>query len=128
MSWRFEDLNAVLEFDASDDLGQLVFALHPAADFETRRPRHRDGLARPPRLRRRLPGRYFDPLRRGSADAHRAIINGAAIAPDNPSRKSPAPTPETNNQRRNRRSESSRAHQDSVAVHSRSGFVLNKGG
>jgi len=91
-------------------------------------PRRRARRSHPPVAADGLPARYSDPPRRGSADAHRAIINEAAIAPDNPSRKSPAPTPETNNQRRNRRSESSRAHQASVAVRSRSGFVLNKGG
>jgi len=33
MSWHLDDLDAVLEFDASDDLGQLVFALQAAPGF-----------------------------------------------------------------------------------------------
>ena len=33
MSWHLDDLDAVLEFDASDDLRQLVFALQAAPGF-----------------------------------------------------------------------------------------------
>ena len=33
MSWHLDDLDAVLEFDASDDLRQLVFALQAAPCF-----------------------------------------------------------------------------------------------
>ena len=36
MSRRFDDLDAILEFDASDDLGQLVFALQAPPCFRGR--------------------------------------------------------------------------------------------
>jgi hypothetical protein len=54
---------------------------HPPADFETRCPRHRDRIARPPRLCRRLPGRHFDPRHCRGADARRAVSDGAVGAP-----------------------------------------------
>ena len=33
MSRHFDDLDAVLEFDALDDFGQLIFALQPSPRF-----------------------------------------------------------------------------------------------
>ena len=68
---------------------------HPPTVPEARRSRHRDDITRPARLRRSLPGGHFDPSHRGGADADRAVNAGAIIAPVNPSRKPPAPAPET---------------------------------
>src|SRR5580693_5996375 len=42
-----------------------------------------------------LPRRHFDPPHRRGADADGAVNDGAEIAPVNPSRKPPAPAPET---------------------------------
>ncbi len=54
-----------------------------------RRPRHRNQLTRPSRLRHSLPGRGAGPQPRHRAG--RTLSNGVRTAPPNPSRKPPAP-------------------------------------
>jgi hypothetical protein len=73
------------------------------------------------------PDATFDPPHRRCADADRAVNDGAALRPGNPSRKPPAPTKDQS-PRRNRRLGRSCPSRASVAVRLPPGNAANKSG